>query len=112
QIVGGDEVVDGDDVECFPEPTLLHEGAEDQPADAAEAVDAHFHCSHLSNSLTSGRPAGFHGRAGSSSIALAYGHERKGSRAGASEGYSPQAGTPPAAHLHGEINHEQHHPRG
>ena len=46
EVVGGDEVVDGDDVELLAEQPLLDQGAEDQPADAAEPVDsdasAHF----------------------------------------------------------------------
>ncbi len=50
EIVGGDEVVDGDDVECLAEQTLLDDGPEDQPPDAAETIDADTYC-HLQISL-------------------------------------------------------------
>ena len=39
EVVGRDEVVDGDDVEVLAEQPLLDEGPEDQPPDAPEPVD-------------------------------------------------------------------------
>ena len=44
EVVGRHEVVDGDHVEFLAEQSLLDQGAKDQAADAAETVDAHFHC--------------------------------------------------------------------
>ena len=49
EVVGRDEVVDGHHVERLAEQPLLDQ-VEDEAADAAEAVDAHFHC-HRFNSF-------------------------------------------------------------
>ena len=42
EVVGGHEVVDGDDVECLAEQALFDQGAKDEATDAAETVDANF----------------------------------------------------------------------
>ena len=42
EVVGGDEVVDGDDVELLAEQALVADRPKHQAADAAETVDADF----------------------------------------------------------------------
>ena len=44
EIVGRDDVADGDDVQGRAEQALLDQCPEDQPADAAEPVDCDFYC--------------------------------------------------------------------
>src|SRR5262249_40053964 len=44
QVVGRNQVVDGDHVERLAERALLHQRAEHEPADAAETVDADLDC--------------------------------------------------------------------
>ena len=39
EVVGGDDVADGDHVEFLAEQALLDEGAEDETTDATETVD-------------------------------------------------------------------------
>ena len=39
EVVGGNEVAHGDDVDVLPDEALLDEGAEDEAADAAETID-------------------------------------------------------------------------
>ena len=41
EVVGRDDVTDGDDIELGPQVTLLDEGAEDETADAAESIDSY-----------------------------------------------------------------------
>ena len=42
QVVGGDDIADGDDVELSAEEALLDESAEDEATDAAKAVDSNL----------------------------------------------------------------------
>jgi hypothetical protein len=42
EVVGRDEVVDGDDVDCFAEKALFYDGAKDEAPDTAEAIDSDF----------------------------------------------------------------------
>ena len=44
QVVGRHDIADGDHVEGRAEQALLHEGAKDETADAAETVDCDFNC--------------------------------------------------------------------
>ena len=57
EVVGRDEVVDGDDVELLAEQPLFDQRPEHQPADAPEPVDADFHRSHDRVSPLQQRPA-------------------------------------------------------
>ena len=44
QVVGRHDIADGDHIEGRAEQALLHEGAKDETADAAETVDCDFNC--------------------------------------------------------------------
>ncbi len=52
QIVGGDDVADGDDFDIFADHALFLDGAENQPANASKSIDCNFNC-HIFNSFYS-----------------------------------------------------------
>jgi hypothetical protein len=42
EIVGGNEIVDGNNLDLFSQEPLVADGAKDKPADAPETIDANF----------------------------------------------------------------------
>ena len=48
EVIGGDEIIDGDHIKLLPEKALLAEGTENKAADSSETIDCNFFISHRS----------------------------------------------------------------
>ena len=51
QIVGGDDIADGDDFDILADHALFRDGAENEPANASKSIDCNFNC-HIFNSFS------------------------------------------------------------
>ena len=48
EVIGGDEIIDGDNIKLLPEKALLAESTENKAADSSETIDCNFFISHKS----------------------------------------------------------------
>ena len=48
EVISGNEVVDGDNIELFSEKALLAQSTENKAADSSEPIDCNFFISHKS----------------------------------------------------------------
>ena len=48
EVVGGNEIIDGDNIELFSEKALLAECTENKAADSSKPIDCNFFISHRS----------------------------------------------------------------
>ena len=48
EVIGGDEIIDGDHIKLLPEKALLAECTENKAADSSKPIDCNFFISHRS----------------------------------------------------------------
>ena len=48
EVIGGDEIIDGDNIKLFAEKALLAQSTENKAADSSEPIDCNFFISHRS----------------------------------------------------------------
>ena len=48
EVIGGDEIIDGDNIKLLPEKALLAESTENKAPDSSETINRNFFISHRS----------------------------------------------------------------